>query len=776
MKRNALHTAVLAAAYFDGSDEDLARVAPESRGKSILSLRAGSDGSAELFIYGPIGTYFWDDGITAQSIADQLAATTATTINVRINSDGGVVNDGLAIYNALKRHAATIAVSVDGIAASIASLIAMAGDTVEMHANTMLMIHAPMSGSWGNAVEHRRTAETLDAWSRSMRESYVAKVGEGKAKEIDALLTDGEDHYFTAREALEFGFIDRIAEAEADTVDEKSTAAALLAYIAAIGSQTVSATATLAGALRNRIQSACTPAAFSVLGTGHQRAVLAQLEESPMKQQCQLIMANAAGAAAPATATAPAAPAPAVASTPAAPAAPAPAAPAAPAPAADDAVLAALAARNTAISGVFAQFRDVAGVRDLEVTCLADPRMSVEAAQGRLLARLGTGGAPLADHSTPHVEAGDDERDRYRAAGVTAILARAGRLTAAERDSGLRGNPLANATLLAMAEQCLMRAGINTRGMDRDTLASRVLAQQTTSDFVILLENALHKVLVGAYNAQPFTWQRFCHIGTLADYRPHGRYQLSSFSDLAAVNEAGEYTNGTLGDGVKQTIQGQRKGRILAITPEVLVNDDLGFLVDLAATLGRAAGRTIEKDVYALFALNSGAGPTLADGNPLFYASRASGTNIDSTSAAPTVTSMDASAQILRNQKDIGGNDFLDLEPAIWLGPVAKAGAARTVVNSEYDPDATNKLQRYNIARNIVSDVVASPRLAGNRWYLFASPAIAPVIEVAFLNGVREPQIAQDDNFRTEGRSWRVTHKYGVGAVGYIGAVTNAGA
>lgn len=765
MKRTTLSTAILAAAFFSGSVDDLSRFAPESRGKSVCAFSTGSDGSVDLLIYGPIGDYFWGDGITAQSIVDQLATITAPTINVRINSDGGVVMEGLAIYNALKRHGATINVSIDGIAASIASLIAMAGNTVEMHANTMLMVHGPSSWVGGNASEHRRIAGVLDAWSMSMRESYVAKVGAEKATEIDALLMDGVDHYFTAAEALSFGFIDRIADSEAEeATDEKAAAAALLAYVGAISSQTVSATAALAATLRTRIQSACTPAAFSMLRMGHQRAVLAQLQESPMKQQCQLIMANAAGPAAPAAPVA----TPVVAA--------APAAAVAGDTSAADAAINAIATRNTAISGVFAQFRDVSGIRDLEVACLSDPRITVEQAQGKLLAKLGTGAAPLADVTTARVEAGDDERDRYRVAGVSAVLARAGLLVGNEREVALRGNPLANATLLSMAEQCLMRAGISTRGMDRDTLASRVLAQQTTSDFVILLENALHKVIVGAYNAQPFTWERFCKIGTLSDYRPHGRYSLSSFSDLAAVTESGEYTNGSLGDGAKETIQGQRKGRILALTPEVLVNDDLGFLVDLAATLGRAAGRTIEKDVYALFALNSGAGPTMADGNPLFYASRASGTNIDSTSAAPTVTSMDASAQVLRTQKDIGGNDYLDLEPAIWLGPVTKAGAARTVINSEYDPDANNKLQRYNIARNIVREVVASPRLAGNRWYLFADPATAPVLEVAFLNGVREPQIAQEENFRTEGVSWRVTHKYAAGATGTIGAVTNAGA
>lgn len=741
--------AVILAGAFASAD-DLARIAPESRGKSVYALSTNADGSAELMLYGPIGDYFWD-GISSREIVEQIAAVTASTINVRINSDGGIVTDGLAIYNALKRHGAAIHVTVDGIAASIASLIAMAGDSVAMYANTMLMVHAPMSGVWGNAVEMRQHADVLDTWARAMRESYVAKTG--KEAEVEALLADGIDHYFTAAEALAFGFIDRIADADAtEPADDKAAAAALLSYVSAIANTTGSALA----ALRGRIQAACRPSAFASLCEGHQRAVYAQLEDSPMKHQCHLILANAGGNPTPA-ATPPAAVTP----------------PVPPAPTTTPDPIAALESRNTAIRGVFAQFRDVAGIADVEAACLADPRMTLETAQARLLAKLSGGAAPLATSPPTDVHAGPDEADKFRAAGTASVLARAGQLQGAERDRALQGNPLANLTLSGLAEACLQRAGVNTRAMTRTEMAQRVLAVQTTGDFTVLLENALHKVIIGAYNAQAWTWPRFCKIGTLSDYRPHGRYQLSSFSDLSEVLESGEYADGVLEDGKKESITGKRKGRILQLTPEVIVNDDLGFTVDLAATLGRAAGRTIEKDVYALLALNSGAGPTLSDTKALFHTDHL---NIDSTSAAPTVTSLDAAAQILRSQKDVGGNDYLDLEPAIWLGPVTKAGAARVVVNSEYDPDATNKLQRYNIARSIVRDVVSSPRLSGNRWYMFADPNIAPVIEVAFLDGVQVPQIKQDENFRTEGVAWRVTHKYGVAGVSYIGAVTNAGA
>src|SRR5690554_323013 len=242
------------------TDADLARMMPEARGKSVFSLRTASDDTVELMLYGPIGDYFWD-GISAREIVEQIAGITASTINVRINSDGGVVNDGLAIYNALQRHGATVNITVDGIAASIASLIAMAGDRVEMYANTMLMVHAPLSGMWGNAAAMRRHADVLDTWAKAMRESYVARTG--KEAEIDAMLTDGLDHYFTASEALEFGFIDAIADADpAVPAEDAAAAAALMAYVSAITNTDASVTATL----RTRIQATCRPSAFAALG------------------------------------------------------------------------------------------------------------------------------------------------------------------------------------------------------------------------------------------------------------------------------------------------------------------------------------------------------------------------------------------------------------------------------------------------------------------------------------------------------------------------------
>lgn len=764
LTRNAMAAAlgaVLAATFaFDASD--IEALQPEAKGKSVLALNTTSGGEAELLIYGPIGDYFWGEGVTAASVVEQLAGTTASVINVRINSDGGVVTDGLAIYNALKQHPATINVTVDGVAASIASLIAMAGSTRRMHENTMLMLHGPQGGGWGFAGDLHERADQIDVYGRQMLVTYSGRAN--NPADIETMLTDRKDHWLTAAEALALGLISEVIPDVQPEPADSVAAAALLSYVSAI-SGTEGAVHAL---LRKHIQATTTASAFASLREVHQRAVVAHLEETSMKQQCQLIMAQAGTAPA---APAPAAPAPTVPSAPVPPVAAAPAAPLA-AGATVEQVMAAISARNTAIRTVFAGFREVSGVQELEAECLADAAITEDVARGKLLAKLAAGGQPLAGNFNSSITDVVPEEDNQRRAQVNALLARAGVLTGADADAARNGNPFTHTTLMALAERSLIQAGVNTRSMDREQIARRVLAVQTTSDFPVLLENVLHRVLVGAYNLQQFTWTRFCATGTLSDYRAHSRYHLSSFSDLKPVNEAGEYENGVLGDGEAETIKGARKGRILQITPEVLVNDDLGAFVRITTALGQAAGRTIEKDVYDVLKQNGGLGPVMRDGHTLFHAEHG---NITA-GAAVSVDAFDAMRQLMALQMDPGGNDYLDISLSRFLGTVAMHGRANLVNNSEYDPDVTGKFQVNNTSRATFSDIITSPRLGtGKGWYGFADPNVEPVIEVAFLNGVQTPVLEQETNFRTDGLSWKVVHKYGVGAVGWRGAAFNPG-
>ena len=134
--------------------------------------------NGELVLYGPVGFVgFWDDsGFTSDDVVRALAEMEGD-ITVRLNSGGGVAMEGSAIYNALKRHDGAVAIVIDGIAASAASVIAMAGDTVEMPLGTLMMIHEPSGITLGPADEHRRTANVLDTMTGVFAELYAEATG-----------------------------------------------------------------------------------------------------------------------------------------------------------------------------------------------------------------------------------------------------------------------------------------------------------------------------------------------------------------------------------------------------------------------------------------------------------------------------------------------------------------------------------------------------------------------------------------------------------------------
>lgn len=159
---------------------------------------------AEILIFDYIGAW----GITAKDFIDELKALgEVADITVRINSYGGEVFDGLAIHNALHRHQAQVTVMVDGIAASIASVIAMAGDLVVMPENAMMMVHDPSGLVIGTADDMRDLADALDKMKASLVSVYRAKTGLDDA-EIEQIMAD--ETWLTAAEAVEKGFADEV--------------------------------------------------------------------------------------------------------------------------------------------------------------------------------------------------------------------------------------------------------------------------------------------------------------------------------------------------------------------------------------------------------------------------------------------------------------------------------------------------------------------------------------------------------------------------------------
>ena len=172
---------------------------------SWYTIRAQSTG-AEVVIYDEIGAY----GVSAKGFLAELGALPdATPLALRLNSPGGSVFDAVAIYNAIKRHSGTVTVWIDGIAASAASYIAMAGDEVIMPENAFLMIHDPAGVVMGTAIDMRAMAEALDKIKGSLLQGYAAKSGRPQ-EEIAPLMA--AETWLDAKDALDLGFADRIAE------------------------------------------------------------------------------------------------------------------------------------------------------------------------------------------------------------------------------------------------------------------------------------------------------------------------------------------------------------------------------------------------------------------------------------------------------------------------------------------------------------------------------------------------------------------------------------
>lgn len=169
-------------------------------GRRFCEVRASSDDPAiaEIEIYDEIG--FW--GTTAARFASFIKAITADELRVYLNSPGGDAFDGLAIMNALRRHPAKVVVTVDSLAASAASVIAMAGDEIVMNRGAEFMIHEVSSGTWGDAAEMRKIAEALEKISDSYADAYAARAGGSRAAWRERMLAET---WFTAEEAVDAG-------------------------------------------------------------------------------------------------------------------------------------------------------------------------------------------------------------------------------------------------------------------------------------------------------------------------------------------------------------------------------------------------------------------------------------------------------------------------------------------------------------------------------------------------------------------------------------------
>jgi len=205
------------------------KTAPRQRARQTYALTGSAGGPATLYIYGEIG----DWGVSAAQVAADIEALgPVEKLTVRVSSYGGDAMQGVAIHNLLRSLPYDVEVIIDGIAASAASVIAVAGRRVIMPSTALMMIHDPWSLAAGNAEDMRHQAEVLEKIKQALTAAYLSKAPNIDPERLDALLS--EETWLTAEEAVELGLADEIVEPDADRTAPARAAARPAIYAAVV--------------------------------------------------------------------------------------------------------------------------------------------------------------------------------------------------------------------------------------------------------------------------------------------------------------------------------------------------------------------------------------------------------------------------------------------------------------------------------------------------------------------------------------------------------------
>jgi hypothetical protein len=284
-----------------------------------------------------------------------------------------------------------------------------------------------------------------------------------------------------------------------------------------------------------------------------------------------------------------------------------------------------------------------------------------------------------------------------------------------------------------------------------------IKAAMTTSDFPLILENALGKMLRAGFENEPRSHEAWTRFVTVEDFREQKRPILGSAPELLPVLEGAEYTYGSLDEDRAVPYTVGKFGRMVRLTWEALINDDLSAFARMTAALGQAAARAEADKIYAPFADNAGAGPAMQDAVNLFHATHG---NLASSATALDAAALGAARVLLRRQTAVGGGQ-LNLVPRFLLVAPEHEQAAEVLLAASaraMSQGAENAL----VASWIASlTLVVEARLSDDAAYLLAAPTQIDTVERAWLEADNGPVILEEDGFNTDDRTYKVRHVFG---------------
>ena len=366
----------------------------------------------------------------------------------------------------------------------------------------------------------------------------------------------------------------------------------------------------------------------------------------------------------------------------------------------------------------------------------------------------------LAKERTPqNITIQADETDKFRAAATDGLAIRAG-ITVEKPAAGAEN--FRGKSLIRLAAECCERFdGINTTNMGEEEIIRAALTG--SGQFPGILSNTANKSMAQAYQTAPTTFQLWTGKGSNADFKAATRYRLSEADELEEITENGEFTNAEISE-ASVTASVATYGRSFSLTRKAIINDDLGALSTIPALYGAAARRMINKMVYAILTSN----PTI-EGAALFH-----NDHKNLSAEALSVAGLGKVKAKMARQKNIGGKEALNIQPAFLIVPPELEVAAVQLISSAVDPTKANQTPNPFANRlNVVSD----PELTtATEFYLAAAFGLCPTIEVTYLNGMETPTMESAVQFDTLGIKWRIYHDVGVNLLDFRGLAKSTGA
>ena len=321
-------------------------------------------------------------------------------------------------------------------------------------------------------------------------------------------------------------------------------------------------------------------------------------------------------------------------------------------------------------------------------------------------------------------------------------------------------------TMLDMARGCLSRAGVSTRGMTPDETFTRA-AEHTTSDFPLLVSNAMNKTALASYQAAASPLKTLGRQRSLSNFKTATSIRLGEMGRLEELSESGEITATSRAEN-GESMKLRTFARNINTSRQLMIDNNLGMLGDMTAAFGEAAAQTEADILVELITSN----PNLSDGTPVFDASRGNiGADGVALGDAGIQDWLDAARKAMRTAKGLDGKTMINVKPKYLLvGPDSESDAER-LLSSIY-PATTDDVNVYASKLTLLVE----PRLEGPAWYIFADPARLAAIQYGYLSSAQGVQIQRSEAWSTLGMRFRAWLDFGAGWLEFRAAYLNEGA